>query len=112
MVVMIHSIVTAHFFFSWPFDNLCPTNAPLTDNGVARAAQIGADASQRFEQCLQLSDSLLPPTERQAWFQAGDDQVNLVAFFNVISILTIVYICVAYFGSDSFLGIYSLFYCM
>ena len=57
-----------------------------------------------------MSDAFLPPTGRQAWFQDGDDQVNLVGFYNVVSILTVVYISLAYFGSNSFLGIYSLFY--
>jgi hypothetical protein len=30
MVVLIHACITSHFYFSFPFDNLCPTSESLS----------------------------------------------------------------------------------
>ena len=93
-----------------PFDNLCPSHRDLSDAGFRNAEIAGVGDLKVWEQCKQVSNSLLPPVGKQIWFQEGDDQTNLVAFFNICSILMIIYLLVAYFGADSALGIYGLFY--
>ena len=82
IVVLIHTVITAHFFYSWPFDNLCPTGVPLSDRGAANAELAGVgDTSQHFVQCKQVATSFLPPAVKETWFQSGDDQINLIFFF-------------------------------
>ena len=110
-IVLVHTIVTAHFYYAWPFDNLCPTLQKLLPNGTATAKIAGVDnLDQYFEQCRQTSDALLPPDGRQRWFQEGDDQTRLVHFYRIVSILIIVYILIFYFGSDSVFSIYALWF--
>lgn len=113
VVVLIHAVITSHFYYSWPFDNLCPTGKPLTTAGAARAATLGiptAYQTEYYTQCNAVSDSLLPPVEKEEWFQSDGEQYKLVYFFNVVSILMVIYICIAYFGSDASTSIYALFY--
>jgi hypothetical protein len=112
VVVLIHAIITSHFYYSWPFDNLCPTSTVLTSAGEARAANLGVPSNYYtvYKQCNQISDSLLPPPVKEDWFQSDGEQAKLVYFFNVVSILMVVYICVAYFGSDASTSVYALFY--
>jgi len=116
IVVLIHCVITSHFYYSWPFDNLCPTKQTLDASGLSIAAAIGANTDIVYTQCLSVSDQLLPPVKEEKWFQTVDGsikdgaQYRLVGFYNVVSIIMLCYICVAYFGSDAGLSIYSLFY--
>jgi hypothetical protein len=110
IVVLIHAIITSHFYYSWPFDNLCDTDDVLTPEGRRRAALLGITTNSTYKMCNSVSSSLIPPPVREDWMQHGDVQVRLVQFFNVVSILMIVYICIVYFGSDSASSVYALFY--
>lgn len=38
VIVLVHTIVTCHYYYAWPFDNLCPTGVPLSDAGVSQEA--------------------------------------------------------------------------
>lgn len=113
VVVLIHAVITSHFYYSWPFDNLCPTSGSTTTGGAARAALLGVPLAYQgtyFSQCNVISDGLLPPVKKEPWFQDDGEQYKLVYFFNVVSILMVIYICIAYFGSDASTSIYALFY--
>jgi hypothetical protein len=112
LVVLIHAIITSHFYYSWPFDNLCPTKEALSADGQARAATLGIPSNYYsvYKQCNQISDGLLPPVKEEDWFQSDGEQYKLVYFFNVVSIIMVIYICIVYFGSDASTSVYALFY--
>lgn len=107
--MLIHCVITAHFYYGWPYSNLCKDkNAELTTTGQANAAILGAlDAV--YYQCDSSSSTLLPPTKEEPWFQDDGYQYKLVAFYNIIAVSILVYICVVYFGSSATESVASLF---
>jgi len=110
-IVLIHSVITAHFYYGWPFDNLCVAKQlSLSVTGQQVAEQIGADTGTVYRQCDATSSHLIPPTKEEPWFQSDGVQYKLIVFYNAISVLTLCYICIAYFGLDATYGVYGLFY--
>jgi hypothetical protein len=109
-IILIHSVVTAHFYYSWPFSNLCRTGTKLSELGLSNAALLGASTDQVYVGCDTTSSSLLPPTVKEPWFQDGGAQYGLVAFYNVVSVIFVVLIFVGYVGGDAAVGIYGLFF--
>jgi hypothetical protein len=111
IIVLIHAVVTAHFYYSWPFDNLCATGKPLDLNGQQIALALGAIPTEYFKQCNAGSRRFLPPSKAvQPWFQSDGAQHNLVVFYNVVAIIVLCYILITYFGFDASDSIYSLFF--
>jgi hypothetical protein len=108
IVIIVHVIITAHFYYGWPFDGLCESSDFLNEHGKKRAAKIGALSDVVYKQCDSFSTSFLPPVRDEPWFTG--DQYSLVAFFNVIAITLIIYVAVTYLGSDATWSFYSLFY--
>lgn len=62
-----------------------------------------------YYQCNQVSDAFLPLALNQPWFEDDGRQYFLVAFYNVVAILAIVYIASHYIVWQSKEGIKSLF---
>jgi hypothetical protein len=110
IVIIVHVIITAHFYYGWPFDDLCSTSDTLNDTGQAIANKIGVRTSVVYKQCNSISSSFLPPVKKEEWFQENGDQYRLVEFYNVIAIVLMCYVCITYLGSDATWSVYSLFY--
>jgi hypothetical protein len=109
-IILIHCIATSHFFYSWPWTNLCITQVSLNEEGLARASFLNADTTYIYNVCDSVSKALMPPVRIEPWFQSGEDQVKLVGFYNAMSIAIIVYILIAYFGFDAAFSIHELLF--
>ena len=111
-IILVHSVITSHAYYSWPYDNLCKTSDELSPAGQTRAALLGIETPVAYRQCNSVSDSFLPPVSqgREDWFQEGNEQIRLVFFYNIVAIITICYITTVYFGSSTHGLIYGLFY--
>lgn len=110
IIILVHAVITAHFYYSWPFDNLCPKKVELTAEGKLRAEAIGADTTTVYQECDSVSEDLLPPVQKEAWFQPDGKQFDLVFFYQIVAIITMCYIFFTYMGSSSYGSIYSLFW--
>mmetsp|Transcript_28519 Transcript_28519/g.63650 ORF Transcript_28519/g.63650 Transcript_28519/m.63650 type:complete len:992 (-) Transcript_28519:354-3329(-) len=110
LCLVAHCALTAHFYYSWPYDSLCKTSEALSTAGAARAGLLGIDADTVYRVCNQLSPSLLPPVGKEPWFQEGGAQYRLVAFYYVAAFIIMIYVAFFYFGFDAGFSIYSLFY--
>jgi hypothetical protein len=117
LIVLVHAVITCHYYYSWPFDNLCKDpSVAFTATGLANAAFLNASTTDVYKQCNSVSDNFLPYPERQEWFQEPieggtfDAQYQLVLFYYVCAWVIVCYILVTYLGSDTYGSIYSLFY--
>ena len=117
-IILVHALVTAHFYYAWPFDNLCEVpGAELGPLGLQRADSLGARTDAVFEPCRAMADSsgheglwFLPPVRDEAWFSDDGAQQNLVFFYNIVALATLGYIFLSYFGASSGGLLYSLFF--
>lgn len=107
-MILIHSVVTAQYYYSWPFDNLCETETPLSVTGTLNAKLLRALPAV-YRQCSSVSPSLIPPTRKEPWMQADGFQYDLVAFYNVVTILAFIYVGITYLASGAAGSLYSLF---
>lgn len=112
VIILVHVIITSHYFYGWPFDNLRPVHgASLTEVGRVRASQIAANTEAVYEQysaVSPISNGPLPPFFCDASCTA--DQRTLVSFYNIFAVAIAAYILVFYFGFSSANSLYSLFY--
>lgn len=70
---------------------------------------VTTDRRKVYKSCDQTSSDLMPPTDKEKWFQ-NQQQQDLVKFYYGVSVAVLVYVCLVYFGQNGALSVYSLFF--
>lgn len=106
MVIIIHCIISLHYYAGWPFDNIVCRNADGDLRHDARCAFDDTYTTERVSTNVWQHGSFIIFYSRGFMTQ---EQSHVVASYQVLTLIAVIIVSVVYFGQNIFGMLYSIF---
>jgi hypothetical protein len=105
LAVLIHMIITLHFYASWPFDGLCLKEGHEMVEYTDTAKELNVTDFRLYKPCKGEQQYNGFIAEVQAYYWMSDDQKKILGIYRPATIVMTVALIVIYFGRELYLAI-------